>query len=169
MAPANDEEDADNETGENANEEMELRHREVVGRAMEGVDVNVVKPSMIIQRVKDKIGRYFDETMTKKIMLEIMRATPEYIQEIERMNATEKARQPKMPQEVSQPTPAERARHEVTHAEFKSWCRHCMEGKGRDHVHRSIDRIEDTQPIIGLDFFFPGTEHIQRQGNLKRE
>ena len=37
--------------------------------------------------------------------------------------------------DVYQPTPSEYADHCVTHYPFRVWCRHCLEGRGREFAH----------------------------------
>ena len=38
-------------------------------------------------------------------------------------------------QDPSMPTRAEREEHEKTHLPFRSWCRHCVRGKGKAMPH----------------------------------
>ena len=53
-----------------------------------------------------------------------------------------------------EPTMQERLQHEATHLPFRSWCRHCMQGKARALPHASADHSEDTVPTLGFDFAF---------------
>ena len=64
---------------------------------------------------------------------------------------------PKCARDPGEPTAKERAEHEVTHLPYRSWCKQCVMGRGRDnpHQHRR-DRSEQGLPIIGIDFFFIG-------------
>ena len=53
------------------------------------------------------------------------------------------------------PTPAEVAEHELTHLPSKPWCEHCIRGRGRDAVHRSLnERVDEVLPVIEMDYFF---------------
>ena len=48
--------------------------------------------------------------------------------------------------------------HDKTHLPFRSWCRHCVRGRGKEMAHH---RAEETSGFreINLDFFFMGREH----------
>jgi hypothetical protein len=65
---------------------------------------------------------------------------------------------PKCAKDPGEPTSEERERHSKTHLPFRSWCRKCVMGRGRDnpHTHKK-DRTEQGIPIIGVDFYFIGT------------
>ena len=54
--------------------------------------------------------------------------------------------------EPGDPTPEERAQHEVTHLPFRSWCRFCVMGRGRQEGHFRQERREgiDALPEILL-------------------
>ena len=53
-----------------------------------------------------------------------------------------------------QPTAAERAAHDLTHCPYRSWCRACMLGRGRDRPHHRIDHRGDIVPRVALDYMF---------------
>ena len=53
-----------------------------------------------------------------------------------------------------QPTAAERAAHDLTHCPYRSWCRACMLGRGRDRSHHRIDHRGDIIPRVALDYMF---------------
>ena len=55
-----------------------------------------------------------------------------------------------------QPTTAEREEHEITHTPYRSWCRYCVQGRGRRSPHRSQDPLTRSNgvPKISLDYFF---------------
>ena len=52
----------------------------------------------------------------------------------------------------------ERERHELTHTPFRSWCRHCVMGRGRNQERKKVDREggeeESAVPRISMDDFF---------------
>jgi len=54
------------------------------------------------------------------------------------------------------PTRAEREEHEMTHLPFRSWCAHCVKGRGVERAHyRSEPRDEGALPEIHVDYCFP--------------
>ena len=64
-----------------------------------------------------------------------------------------------MPTAVRQPTrpsPEEIATHNLTHWPAKPWCPHCVAGRGRDEVHKSIaaSRVDAVQALIMCDYMF---------------
>ncbi len=56
-----------------------------------------------------------------------------------------------------QPSQEEIDEHELTHLPFRSWCRHCVRGKGRVADHTSKVR-EDGTPELHLDYCFMKSE-----------
>ena len=56
-----------------------------------------------------------------------------------------------------QPTPAEKEEHEKTHIPFRSWCRHCVRGGGKELPHNRVHE-HSTIPEVHLDFVFMGDE-----------
>ena len=57
------------------------------------------------------------------------------------------------PQHVSQ---AEREEHEVTHTPYRTWCKFCVQGRGRKSPHSHQDNTTRGRgvPKISLDYFF---------------
>jgi len=58
-----------------------------------------------------------------------------------------------------QPTKAEKERHELTHYPFRSWCKHCVRGKGKENPHRRSKVAEGKEdekevPEIHIDYCF---------------
>ena len=47
------------------------------------------------------------------------------------------ARCPRIARRPHMPTKAEVAAHMALHAEYRSWCPHCVHGRGISHQHRS--------------------------------
>lgn len=45
--------------------------------------------------------------------------------------------------------------HELTHLPYRSWCSHCVRGKGRARDHRKLDR-EHQIPEVHVDYCFMG-------------
>ena len=49
------------------------------------------------------------------------------------------------------PNPEEREEHEATHVEFRSWCRHCVEGRGREFAHATHQNGPREAPTVSFD------------------
>ena len=60
-------------------------------------------------------------------------------------------------QDPGQPTSEEVEEHMKSHVPYRSWCRHCVRGGGRDLPHKKSPD-EATLPELHLDFFFMGEE-----------
>ena len=65
---------------------------------------------------------------------------------------TKKLIDPKMPSKV------EVEDHEMTHLSFRSWCRHCVKGRGVESAHRKVKREDGGLPEIHVDFAFPNSK-----------
>ena len=57
------------------------------------------------------------------------------------------------------PTDVERKEHEFTHLPYRSWCRHCVRGRGKEEACRRGAGSEVRMPEVHLDFMFMGEEH----------
>ena len=59
---------------------------------------------------------------------------------------------------VYQPTRSEYLDHCVTHYPFRTWCEHCLEGRGREFGHDSRRGTKDDRasPVISFDYCFIG-------------
>ena len=57
---------------------------------------------------------------------------------------------------VYQPTRSEYMDHCVTHYPFRAWCKHCLEGRGREFGHGSHrgDKDERSTPVVSFDYAF---------------
>ena len=64
------------------------------------------------------------------------------------MRIPARVRDPKMPssEEVEQ--------HNLSHLPYRSWCLHCVRGRGEATPHRSADRGDDAVPELPLDDCF---------------
>ncbi len=51
------------------------------------------------------------------------------------------------------PTRAEREEHAMTHLPFRSWCEHCVKGRGEEVKHL---KVKEEQSELHADFCFPG-------------
>ena len=52
----------------------------------------------------------------------------------------------------------EKEEHEMTHLPFRSWCRHCIMGRGREEDCRKSMEEERQVPEVHLDYMFMGDE-----------
>ena len=66
-------------------------------------------------------------------------------------------RKPQRVQDPKPPTKEERKEHEMTHMPFRSWCRHCVRGRGKEEPCRAAGE-EPREPEVHVDFMFMGEE-----------
>ena len=53
------------------------------------------------------------------------------------------------------PTQSERDDHELTHAQYRSWCEHCVNGRGIEMAHKlGVDHEERSVALVGFDYMF---------------
>ena len=52
------------------------------------------------------------------------------------------------------PTQEERDQHMINHEPFRSWCEHCVRGRGRGQPHKSSDSSKNAIPIFVFDYLF---------------
>ena len=67
-------------------------------------------------------------------------------------------RKPKRMADPKLPSMLEIAEHEMTHVPFRSWCRHCVRGRGKELPHLKADGLESGIVEIHMDLCFPGEE-----------
>ena len=48
------------------------------------------------------------------------------------------------------------------HLPFRSWCPHCVKGRGKEMEHKKQDEEQTGIPEYHLDYCFPGDEHGER-------
>ena len=75
----------------------------------------------------------------------------------------DEARAPKLLHDPGRPTRQERIEHSVLHYPFRSWCKHCLRGKGISGPHRKMSAeyrefSKGRVPTISIDHCFLGTE-----------
>ena len=58
------------------------------------------------------------------------------------------------------PTEAEVEEHNLTHLPYRSWCRHCVRGRGKEMPHRKLED-EAGMPEVHADLCFLATKPIQ--------
>ena len=92
------------------------------------------------------------ETVSEWVGLTIFKALgdyPDHVQDHEPSQDAETAQGLKTPKE---PSPNERALHELTHLPYASWCQSCVEGKGKSDRHVTS---RSSLPVIQIDYAFP--------------
>ena len=53
-----------------------------------------------------------------------------------------------------QPTQSERDDHELTHANYRSWCEHCVNGRGLEMKHAATTQEGRGIATVGFDYMF---------------
>ncbi len=74
---------------------------------------------------------------------------------------TNKAENPRLP------SPADVAEHNRTHIPYRSWCKWCVEGRGRGEQHRASPG--SSVPSVGLDYFFITSGGVMKRNELEYE
>ena len=71
------------------------------------------------------------------------------------------------------PSRTEVLEHRLTHRPFRSWCPHCVRGKGRPDQHRASPqkKIEQVIPKVVCDYFYVGkkrpADRLEREAEEK--
>ena len=82
----------------------------------------------------------------------------------------EEGQQPKVIRSPKAPTKAEREEHEATHLPLRSWCTHCLRGRGRNKPHQRqvVDADVDGRkvPKISIDYFFMSQDDEKALENI---
>ena len=78
----------------------------------------------------------------------------------------EEAEMPLCLPSVYQPSQSEYLDHCVTHYPYRAWCRHCLEGRGREFGHEAHRGVKDPRacPVVSFDYAF-----ISDQGEVTSE
>ena len=66
-----------------------------------------------------------------------------------------------------QPTARQVAEHRVSHMPFRTWCKHCILGRGRGTPHRRGPG--SALPVIGVDYFFMTVKGVKSRKELVEE
>ena len=71
------------------------------------------------------------------------------------------------------PTPSKEdvARHRLTHRPYRSWCPHCIRGKGRADRHMQSNQKHDRSdiPKLASDYFFIGRRRAPDRAERERK
>ena len=84
----------------------------------------------------------------------------------------EEAQPPRAVRDPGAPTPGERAEHELTHANYRSWCAACVRGRGIAAAHRqqpSEPMDPSGVPTIHFDYCFMGEKADEAEEEKDRE
>ena len=73
----------------------------------------------------------------------------------------QEAAPPKVASRPYTPTKAEVEAHEVTHLPYRSWCAHCVAGKGVSSPHRHDAECERIGITVSIDYCFMGDEEVE--------
>ena len=66
---------------------------------------------------------------------------------------------PKALPDPHQPTLEEIEQHNLTHLPYRSWCRHCVRGRGKSHAQYKMEAEQShTVPHVSMDYVFLGQE-----------
>ena len=65
------------------------------------------------------------------------------------------------------PSAADVEEHNRTHIPYRSWCKWCVEGRGRGDQHRSSPG--SSVPIVGADYFFMTSGGVKKRDELEYE
>ncbi len=69
------------------------------------------------------------------------------------------AAKPKALPTPSQPTKQEIEEHNITHLPYRSWCKHCVRGRGKSHAHHQLDaESSHVVPHVSFDYVFLGQD-----------
>ena len=82
----------------------------------------------------------------------------------------EPAEMPLVLPNVYQPTRSEYLDHCVTHYPFRAWCKHCLEGRGREFGHEQSRGTKDERstPVVSFDYCFIGdTGDVKSEGEFE--
>ena len=65
------------------------------------------------------------------------------------------SREPKKLRDPLLPSPEEVRAHEMTHLPYRSWCVHCVRGKGKSMAHANREKEDDCREVH-MDYCFMG-------------
>ena len=78
-------------------------------------------------------------------------------------------RQPTLPTPTL-PSASDVEKHRCTHCPYRSWCRHCVEGRGREQGHVAADQSARKIAIVGFDYMFVGKRRTyEREEELEED
>ena len=77
---------------------------------------------------------------------------------------------PRVANQPGQPTAKDRREHEVCHVPYRSWCKHCVQGRGRRRPHSRIGSGRDEDlPHAAIDYTFVTQNGAKKPEDLTEE
>ena len=121
--------------------------------------MNMSSPSGIrLMEVKrdEEVGAVGDKEVSQKSELE-PENSPE--KDEEATEASEEKREVIKMADPRQPSEEERRERNLTHLPFRSWCPHCVRGRGREADHKKFKEQAEGLHELHFDFMFMGPEN----------
>jgi hypothetical protein len=72
-------------------------------------------------------------------------------EEVIEAELNEEVREPRKVHNPALPSRAEIELHMLTHLPFRSWCEHCVRGRGESVKHEKVEELPE-QPEVHMDF-----------------
>jgi len=70
----------------------------------------------------------------------------------------------------NEPTQEEIDEHNIDHANFRSWCPHCVKGKSTSFPHLREKEIKEKQvPKVSIDYAYMNDDKKQERGRRHRD
>ncbi len=66
----------------------------------------------------------------------------------------EKEPEVRIMRDLGMPTRKEVQEHRIFHIPYRSWCPHCVRGRGKEDHHRKVDRSDQVHSLISIDYAF---------------
>ena len=67
------------------------------------------------------------------------------------------------------PTQSEIDDHEIDHIPYRSWCKACVEGRGREDGHFAVEYKSRSVPTVGFDYLFVSKRGVFSKKDWKAE
>lgn len=113
-----------------------------------------ISPVLEQQGEEDIVGRDGEEDMFGEDVVDMQQdqEVEEGAQEVDR-------RVGKVRKDPGSPSAEEVRKHSATHLPYRSWCKHCVNGRGITHPHLAHKHnIEEEIPTVGIDYHYMGKE-----------
>ncbi len=75
-------------------------------------------------------------------------------QDIEVKDLEEEGTKMRGNRKLNEPTREEVEAHNLTHIPFRSWCPHCVRGRGKNPKHEKGKEEEQSIPVISMDYMW---------------
>jgi hypothetical protein len=114
----------------------------------------VISPNHILCRDHDEGGGELAAVGPKEARVEPKKSEPE-IEEWICKEVTEE-RVSKSLFDPAQPTSRQIDDHDRTHLPYRSWCKWCVEAKGREDAHSRVQTDDGGLPVVGMEYVYYG-------------